>query len=756
MSDSGGTDYALQTIQPDGEIPECRMKGAANAQDFARRLRENDQKRSWKRSLVDGLVGGFPPYKKSKMRDAGMAQNCNANFGTASAYMENASGAFYDLFSEAPGYVGIRTSHGTPEQRDEWSRVMSAEADKVFASDALWDYEMQRSQWEMVLHGCGPLFFEDPFKVFPKSIACGDLKIPERTQSDVDYWDAACLEVDYYPPQIYEFIKDPAAARQIGWRVDYTQHCIANAMNIQQQRGLGWDWSFYEQQLKANSLEYVDETKVVQVVYVFWKEFDGRISQGIVERESTGSSSTSEQGENAQRDVQYLFFHKGRYASFKEALSSMYFDRGNGGWHHTVTGLGVKMYSALEFENRLLCRLYDGAFAPKVLFKPTTTEVTQKMQMAHMGNFGVIPAGWDAQESPINGFINEGLAMYRAGSSVMRENLANYRQSPDSPKPGNPETKFGRQLDASMASSLTATTFNRYYKQLDILYNQIVRRLCNLNTNDKRAIGFQEACIDKGVPKECFGRIESVEAIRVVGTGNAFLRKAALAEMTQIVPGLPEEGQQAWKDDMIAATCGQKSVSRYNPKKTPSKMPSDQNFMALEGVSMMKVGIPPIVTSSQNPVTFASTYLNAGVQALTSVQKGADPNEVLHFLELCGPAILAHMKRFANDPLRRNVFVQMLAQFKQLAKLTDTLKKQVQQMQKQRQAQMAKTQQVMSDQQLHGVKVMGDLALKSKKQDAQLAMQRQKHDQNLAIQDAQAASQIDRENRRQRAQAFRE
>lgn len=745
-----GSDYSLKTLGEDGAIPETRMSDAAQCQDYARRLRTNDSRRSFKRSKVDGLVAGFPPYKMAKMRDSGLSQNCNANFNTASSYMENGAGAFYDLFSEAPGYVGIITNAtGTDEQREDWSREMSAEADLTFSEDKLLDYEMQRSQWEMVLHGCGPLFFEDAFKVFPCSIACGDVMVSERTKSDIEYFDSVVIDRDYYPPQIFEFIQNARAAAQTGWRVNYTRRCIANAMNITEQRGLAYDWEYYEQQLKANSLEYIDETKVVQVSFVLWKEFDGTISQAIVERESTSAGAVGDNlaPENSEA-VQYLFFHRGRYQNFGQAMQAMYFDRGNGGFHHSVTGLGVKMYSAMENENRALCRLFDGIFAPKVLFKPTTTEATQKMQLAHLSDYGVMPAGWEAQQMPINGFINEGLAMYRASSDLMRSNLSNYRQQVEPQKPGNPETKFGRQLDASQAGSLSKTTFNRYYRQLDFLYAEIVRRLCNINSTDPRAKAYQKRCMDKGVPEECFGRIKSVQAVRVVGGGgSAFMRKSVIAELGPVEQRFPEDGQRAWLDDLVAATCGQNAVSRYNPKKRQSKLGDDQSALAMLQIAGMKVGTNPVVASSQNALKFAGMFLSACVQAVQSIKQGADPKQVIAFVDIAGPACMAHLKRIANDPLRHQAVEAIQKQLKQLTGIVDKLKKQMQEDGKQQKAQQQKTQAAMSDQQIKAQKVQGDLALKAKKQQATLGMQFQKHRQSLAIHDATAASNIHRQNR---------
>lgn len=741
-----GGDYGLETISQDGQVPEMRMRSAAQVQDFGRRLWENDSKRSQKRAKVKGLVGGFPPYQASRMKDAGLSGNCNANFNSAGSYMENGAGAFYDLFSEAPGVVLIKTSYGTEEEKEEWSRILSEEADRIFHEDDRWDYEMQRSQWEMVLFGCGPLIWEDIYRVLPRSVSCGDFKVPERTKADVGYYETAWADVDWYPPEAYEFIRDEKAATAAGYDVEYFKRCIANAMDVRQNDQRSYDWEYLQQELKNNSLSYYDDSKVVRVGFCWWKEFDGRITQAIVERETSTATGNNNPSETAQ-GVKFIFLHRGRYANFRQAMSAMYYDRGNGGYHHSVTGMGTKMYSAMEFENRLICRLMDGAFAPKVLFRPTSTEAAQRMQLMRMGDYGVMSPGYEAVQSPISGFINEGLAMYRASSDLMRSNLSNYRQQPEPQKPGNPETKFGRQLDAYQQSSLSKTTFNRYYRQMDLLYAEIIRRLCDLNSTDIRAQKYQERCTERGVARECFGRISAVEAVRVVGEGSAFLRKSSLGEMASLVPGLPEEGQNNWKNDMIAATCGQRSVSRYNPPKKASKLPSDQNFMALEGISMMKNGIPPIITSSQNPLTFAAAYLNAGTQALESVKQGADPKTVLAFLKLCGPAILAHLKRFAKDPLRQQVWQQIFKQWKKLAELTDHLKKMVQQFDKQQQAQRQKTQQAMTDEQIATAKLQGEEARKNAKLKAQLGRDAVKTRSQLAIADATAASNIHRQNR---------
>jgi len=753
MSDTNPSNSsgALLTISSDGKKPETRMASANDTQSFVQRLRENDIERSKKRAAVRGLVDGNPPYKASSLRAAGRAEACNVNWGTARAYLESAIGAFYDLTSEAPGIVAVQTSYGkTDEERDTFSRILSAEADKTFhAPDLDWDFDDQQSLNEGILHGRGPYLFENADKPFPRAVHDGDVKVPERTSATLSRFEVCAVDVDYLPPELYEFIRDEEAAKAIGWDVEYTQKVIANAMDIQQPSSRAWDWEFYQDQLKQNSLNFVDESKICPLSHVFWKEFSGKITHAIVQRDGM-----------ANAEPKYLFFHHERYNRFEECVQPMYYDRGNGGWHYSVTGLGTKMFGAMVYENRLLCNLMDKAFAPKIFFKFGNAGSETKFQLSTFGDWGRVPVGTDFIQNPIQGMLNDGLAMYRTSSELMRSNLSSYRQQVPTEGPGNPPTKFQKQLEAAQQSALSKTAINRHYTQRDVLYAEIVRRLCNINTTDERARGFQKRVLSQGVPRECFGRIESVHAVRVVGEGNAFLRKQTLGELQAngVVAQLPEEGRDRWLNDMIAATCGNGSVTRYNPPKGRKKMPDDQDVVAWLQVSAMRQGAPPIITSSQNALRFAGIFLKACQQSLQSVQQGGDPAEVVHFISLCGPAGIAHLRRIQNDPNRKQVVEAMFSMFERVMEVAKKLEKGVQQQQEKQQQLQKKQAAMISDGAIKFMSAQGKLALQKQKQDATLAMKSQSHNHSLSINerrarsemsiaDAKSASDIHRQNR---------
>jgi len=739
---SDGNETGLRTILPDGRVPECRMKDASSTQDFVRRLIQGDVKRSRVRGNVDGLVDGNPPFQPAALAAAGRREACNVNWGTSRSYLESGSGAFYDLFSEAPGFVFIQTSHGNPEQQIEWSRIMSEIADEEFAASEDFDDDMQLSQNEMTLHGNGPLYFQNEFDVFPMAVETSDLKMPERTRSKPGRWETSTIIFDYYPPELYAFIRDEKAAEKTGWDVDYTKLCIQHAMGIRKEndQAVGWEW--YQNQLKSNSLAYYDDSKVIRVAHVFWKEFNQRITHSIVLRDDTTGDGT-----------QYLYLKVGRYENFKQCIHPMYFDRGRGGYHHNITGLGVKMFGPMAYENRLLCNLMDKTFAPKILFKPTSADATQKLQMAHFGDYGVLPAGTEAIQNPVQGFLTDGLAMFRTSSELMRSNLSQYRQTVPMEKPGNPETAFEIREKVSQQGALSNTTFSRYYRQLDSLYAEIIRRMCNINSPHEIAMRYQTKCMDRGVPEECFGRIKSVKAIRVIGQGSPFMRQQVTSELSGVIGGCSEEGQNNWRNDFIASRAGQGAVARYNPHATVKQLSTDQRERAMNQVAGMKIGLPPTLTSSQDALTFATTFLEACVQAIQSVMKGADIAEVVRFLDIAAPSAAAHIRRLAKDPLKKDMVDGLISQWKRVMAMADKFKAKLQQQAQQQQAQQQATQKALNDEELKNAKLKGEEQRKNMKIQAQLQRDQAKHVQDLAINDARTASEIELANKRAEAEA---
>lgn len=675
-------------------VPETRLADAADAQALVQRAVVADGPRDTLRAKVQGLVDGNAPYRSSDLVAAGRADACNVNWGIARAYVGTGKDAFYDIFNEAETYATVTLDIDDPTSVDK-GRVVTEEFDRLQKRDRSFDSTIQMSQREMILFGTGPMIFPDATDWRPLSVLHRHLLVPENQKSDLARWEWCAVRRDYLPHELYEYILNEGAAAKIGWRPEAVKRAIMLAHPAYQTGGVYLNWEWYQQQLKNHSYYYSAQSQRIFTAHVFFKEFPkegevtGRITHVIVQEANNGASDSA--------NNEFLFQHIGRFKSWEQCVHPLYYDHGSGGEHHAVEGMGTRMYSSLEFDNRLRCNLADKAFAPRMLFKPSSSAGEEVAAVANLSEWGLIPSTWDAVQTPVQGMLQDGLAMLRENKSMLASNLSQYRQDLEQDE-GNPITATETQWRASEQSKLGNTQLNRYYNQLDALYAEKFRRAANPNLTESmpggaEAIEFQRRCERRGVKLSDLQRVDSVTATRVIGQGSQFTRQQQLASILGMVAMLPEDGRDNVIRDTIASRAGQSFVKRYYPTPPAMQKPSEQTERAVNQVAVMKAGMMPVVDSSQNAVIFAQTYLEAGTAALQSLQQGANPASVLPFMESCGQAIAQQLARIQDDPSRKDVYKALEAQFRKYGELVDKVKASVQQQLEQQQAQAAKVQQ---------------------------------------------------------------
>lgn len=735
------------TLESGGRPPETRIGSANQARSIFQRMQETDlQVRSKRRALVKGLVDGNPPYRQRDLDNAGRSHQCNINFRMAESYLENAVGAFYDAHNEAPTYATIRLKKGTPEEVESWSRIVTLHFDWLCRFEESFDYTMQVSQAEMVLYGRGPLVFQDIFDWRPIALRDDQLKVPEGTKSDTSLWEYCSVEMEYLADQLWKFIRNEKEAKQLGWNVERVKQAIIRASPEANKGGLYMTWEWHQQQLKNGSIDYSSASKTISVAHVFCREFakegeaEGKITHVMVDQSPQGPAVDT-----------FLFQKVGRFDNWRECIHPMYYDRGIGGFHHGVTGMGTKMFSLFELQNRLLCNASDKAMAPKLFFKPTSSSVAEEFSIVQHGDYGVSPEGFDVQQIPIGGFVDEAMLFNRQLTEIASSNLSAYRTNLSEPMRGNPDTATKVQLDASKEAALQKTQMVRYYTQKDALYAEMYRRAVNTvsktSPGGARALEFIERCKTDGVPLEAMKQVEWVQASRVVGQGSQYLRKQVLNELWVTVgQTIPEDGRTNLVDDIIAVGAGPSGVERYNPKPSQATLPSDQYANAVSQVADMKIGVPAVVTASQNPAIYAAVFLKAGDDAAGSLERGANPQEVAAFLELDGQAIAKHLQRMSKDPSRKGLLQGMVKQMQQLAQIHDKLVQHIQQQAEQQQAEQQRLQQEQTSMQsqfaLDKAKQDFELGLRAEKTRAGIADKNLKTQQSMILKDATTAQSI--------------
>ena len=804
----------LATLNSDGSVPDTRLSKPEDAQSICWRWIWSDRFRSLQRARIKGLLDGNAPYSLTKLKAAGRAAACNVNWRMAPYFLRMGINAFYDTFSEAKTFWEIVTEFGTPDEAQRYSEIMTEESNEMARRREGFRYNQCISHAEMVTWGAGPLMFRDNHDWCPRAVQYKDLLVPEMTKSTTSEWEMFGVRQEYLCHQLYDLIKNPTQAESLGWNVKACKSAIMGAFPRGQTSNT-LSWEYFEQRLKNGSLLFTEQSKVVPVDHLFFMEYPkpgkpyGRITHCIVLEFPTAASSAplSPQDADASKDLadEFLYRKEDRFGDWNECIHPMYYDHGGGGYHHSVTGMGVDLYGAMEYHNRSLCRTADGFFAPKTMFKPTTADARETMSIANLGEYGILPFGFEAVQAPVNGFMDDGVKFNTLVTNLVTSNLSTYRTNLQQPETGNPVTATEVKADVANQAQLGKTQLDRYYDQLDGVYFEMQRRFNNVNLDvtptvpgAKEALEYQKRCRDRGVPSQAFMKVRSCRACRVIGQGSPYARVQALQTLLNIIARYPEEGQASLIEDYTSAMVGRTVADRYTGmgRKTPP-MPSDQQAEAWLEVAAMKTGIPAVVTGSQNPVVFAQIFLQAGTQAANAYKAsqqaqqggqmtqstGADPHEVADFLTLIGPAVAQHLARFSKDPTRSAAYKALTAQLQQLGQFLDGLKQQIAQMAQQKAVQAVKAQQAQQEAaqqskqdprvameaaktkaqlQMEGARTKQEMAIKGaaarqeqerhaqqldqsqKKHEAELVQSEQRHRQNLAISDAQAAADIRR------------
>lgn len=795
-------DLDLATLDnPSGRPPETRMADASQARAITiRSLQYDRQVRDPKRARLKGLVDGNPPYDNAKLVQAGRADECNVNWRIGRYFLGLAKGMIYDIFSEAESYATIildayklrRPStegydydpNASYAQAEEWSHVITEEFQKLQVGDPNFDFCNQQSQGQSVFYGRGPMSFPDELDWRAISHEDKMLVVPEIARSNTNYWDWSGIVQEYSPDQLYGRIANANAAQKRGWDVPATRSTIMNAHPLTRTGVAYQSWSWHQDALKNGSFFYADQSKRITVVRFYFREFpegdedEGRISEAMFEIDPHAEG-------NDMLD-RYLYWGPRRYANWREVIHPFYWDHDLNGYHYSVNGLGLEMYSGLEYLNRLMCRNADDAMAPKLFFKPTTAASAEAGNIVQFGRWAKLPVGWDAMQQQIQPFLQEGMAMGREIQNLVASNLSQYRSSALSKQQGNPVTARQIDYEASEQAKMGKTQLARLYEQYDWLYAEKYRRATNPDLTASvrggaEALEFVKCCERRGVPRWALTKTASVKATRVIGQGSQYLRQQALEKLLGMLGAmLPESGRTNLVRDIVAAEAGQTKIDRYAPK--PEALSSDeaaQQAEAMLQVSGMKTGVPPVPVPTQNPLIFASLFIQAGEGAVAAAQQGGDPHETAAFLQLDVPAIAGHLQRLAMDKSRSAALKPLVARFKELEsvlqKLTEALQQQAQE-QAQAQAQVAAMQQgtdpetqvemakvhsrfqhdmakLQAQTVLKQQKLQADTALKAGKLRADTALDAHRAAVDTSIADAEAAAGIARDAAVARAKA---
>jgi hypothetical protein len=734
----------LKTISDNGAAPKSRLSSPSDTKSLNQLLIDGDRERSRWDAMLKGMADGNPPYNTAKRRAASQAWRANFSTLEGKSYLSNALVPYYDLFSSSTYYIDFQTAYGSVNQQQDWSGIITEELDVTLKQWKGFDFNVWSMLHDFVGYGQGFLVWNNSWDWRFKRIGHRYIRVLNGSDADLDTLPLLIISQSYHVHELWGKIQDEATAKASGWNPDAVKQAIREAVPKRPNSQSPPDWQMVQQELKDHDLLESARASTVQAARVYVKEFDGKITELII----------AERGES-----EFLFRKERRYANFYQVLAPFFLEVMDGSWHG-ATGLLRDVFNIVQTKDRLTCSEIDAAFLrTAITLQAKSASAMNKIGLIQIGAFNIIPPDFDVQQSQVLGDITTVIEVNNDLDQRLARNTGIYRASPQRTQ-GNPQTAAEAALSYQAQTVLGNSAVNRFYNQMDKGYEELVRRITNpnLSRTDESSIAaldFQGRCFRRGVPKAALLSRKSIRAFRSMGNGSIVMRQTALQSLLPLLQLLPQSGRSNLVDDAISVYANQSKVERYNPKPELASGTDQQALAVLENAAM-KTGSQVVWTDTQDNLIHSEVHLKASADGAASLSQGANPMEVLSFMEMVGPHIALHLQHLSQDPSNKQQYIALEAEYQRLGQVADKLHAQIQKMQQQQQMEAQKKQQ--AQQIMQGVD--GDTAIKAAtaqakiqqsniKTQVSLRQKEEKHQQalkqtaqDMAIKDAQAAADI--------------
>lgn len=744
MSDATETlnDLSRKEDGQAGPAVKERVSSCEQANQIAQKFFMDDQARAARRLKVQGMFDGNAPKSQQEMAAAQRDGYSNINWKEHRGTVMNAWNPYFDLVCEIPVCIdGRLEAYGSDIDQELMRGFAQNFHDMVFGWEDF-DQLNQLRDLQMLLHGPGPIMWEDEWNPFPGPVLASDFYVDSMTKSTFSNCEVAMVTSYVKVGTLWKEIEDPRRATAMKWNVEAVRDTIMNASTSQDLATLGKSWDRWEQMFKNGDIWASTVTKNIKIANMFVREMDGKISHLVF----TYSQDAAPK--------EFLYKNIGRYDCWKECIQAFMYDIGADGTFHSVKGLGTDIYPFCALYSKINNHIADlVCVGVGPMFQVSEGKRIEEFSMIKWGPGNLIPNGISPMDLNISRGIQPAIEASREFKNTMGQNNGSYSQGDLAP-PTVEETAKSAVIRAMERAKLTKGSHNRFYRSLDLQYAEMWRRATkpglqkyHLNKNPEVArivMEFRDKCFelcDKlGVPKEALQKVRHVRASRSLGLGSPAMRVEianAIMEKWAILPD--EASRRNALRAYLAAITSYANVEAFAPSLISESKGNQQEWEASVEDNSLSTGGVAVLTPTQDDVIHLESHIGSAEMDIELVMQGqADPREVVQRLFSKGSHSWKHMARLEGNPMRKQEYAMFADRLKSIGAIQDQLEQNIEE---QDQAAAEQEQPAVDPEVL---KVTGKLQLQAAKQEADIARkaQKQRFDEWIAIQKLQADTRI--------------
>jgi hypothetical protein len=665
MADKEGN-AELENLPEKGSPPKKRIKSSDSLVAIANKYIEQDESAAYLRARAQALVNGEAPYDTEELKTKGLTHVVNANFGEASSIMEAALAPYIELQNGVPRIANVIMDSYEGDSNED-SEIISEEFDWMLKEWSDHAYNMQLLSREFVGDGVGVAMWPDERSIFWEPCGLKDFKVARDTKVSDEAIEVAIVQRSMSVSELYRYIRNPEAAKKLGWNINAVKQAIWKASTKKDQwKNYTAHWEDFEQEIKENDL-YSGESAYhrAQLIYGYNREFDGKFTQLIGSRDSSD----------------FLYERYSRYGNVNQCFVIFTYGVGQGTFH-TIRGLKQKIYNQIQISNRVLCQAAQAAITSGLIQLQGDAEAIQDFQYIEVGPYTFIPSGLTPIQLQPPAVATQGLPVYNLMTQVLQNNTGSYRSRQTTPE-GQARSATEVVQQARQESTLNAAALELFYTPYNKLLTEQYRRAVNplLTANDKGgalALEFRRRCARRGVSIERMRQFSKVTAFRAMGDGSPVMTEMASKQLMELYSLMDEKGKENTLRSVIAGISGVgwQKVNLFVSEKGPRRT-IDFDIANLENGNLRQ-GIPQMVHDSQNH----AVHIEAHIPMISEIieahrqQQMAD-EQALQILRPAADHVTEHLVMFSENSYRAQEVRELKRQLQNLTAYINELEQQV-------------------------------------------------------------------------------
>lgn len=626
-------------------------------------LRYADIPREQNRALINALFNGAPPYSASEQEENRFTTNINDL--SPNRIFQDVMRQYTNAFLTPGQYFRVKLDYGPAHKRDEWGEIITSQLNKILKESQRYRQTLRDVFSQVVLHGVGPVVWNDSRRWHPSMQMMCDLLIPSQTLLTMENLSYFAVYRRYTPTMLAKLITKPRP--DPGWHRTAAKSAIKWAVNQVGQTltsmEMNWAPERMAEDIKANSGFWSsDAVPTINCWDVFFENEDednmGWKRRIIFDTPSGIDSYDPKSPPKVTKDTRSVidtrnqFLYSSGDRIYARNLSQIFHSQYADGSvvaprrYHSVRSLGFLLYALCHLHNRLTCRIFDSTFENLMQYiRVTNTSEAERLKKLDLINLGFLPDGFSFVSSTERWAVNQNLIQ-------MVLNM-NQQQMQDS-APSGYSQNTGRESSPSVEKTATQimAEINKASSTVGIImaeaaeyqtpqYKEICRRFCLQNSPDIEVLKFRAAVLARGVPLQALN-VErwNIEPERVMGNGNKQVQLAQAQLMMSVYDRLEPNGQRkALRKFLFAVMDNPDDVNDLVPSESGQTTNSMHDAELASATLLM--GLPMSLKLGVSHSEYAAVLLGAMAVELKKIEAAgtARPDQILGLLNISGQGL---------------------------------------------------------------------------------------------------------------------